>query len=364
MNKISTKHLMLFLMGVMFISIKTYPSLFINYAGRDTWLCALIAALLFVLYFAYLMHVMKKHNSYNIIEIFKMALSKPIGMFFIGIFALNLFVSSIEAAAVHANVLKIQYFLDTPVWYIVMFFLFPTVILLNKNVRTICIFIVTSVGLLIVNAITFILLIEKYKHLELIMPVMVNGIDKNFILGILAIFSSFCTIMIAIPFMKYLNNGKYLQKHTLIATISVTLVICFSILGVIAYFGPERALNIVYAEAIQGQRVQIAGFLEFGEVFFIVQTVIGFLVKYVISSYAFMILFRKADRNRFLFILIYTFLTFSISCIISMNSYYLSQFLSIYNIINGIIFFVIPFVIFIIFDIRKSANKKSINSTK
>lgn len=357
MNKISTKHLMLFFIGVMFISIKTYPSYFINIGGRDTWICALIASLLFVTYCTYLIHVMKKHNTYNIIEIYKRTLPKPISMFFIILLAIAFFISSIEAAAINASVLKIQYFLDTPIWYIILFFLMPTVILLNKNIRTISVFIIISVSALILNSIIFLILIEKYKNLDFIFPILKDGINSDFILCTILIFSSLCTIFIAVPFMKYLDNGKYLKKHTFITTTSVTLFICFCILGVIAYFGPIRASNIFYPEAIQGQRVEIAGFFEFGEFFFIFQTVIGFLVKYLLSSYAFILLFKKLSKNRFLFIFIYTFLTFTFSSLISMNSYYLSQLLGIYNIINGIIFFIVPLFIFISFDIKNGMGK-------
>ena len=360
MNKISAKHLMLFFIGVMFISIKTYPSLFINYGGRDTWICALIGSILFILYVSYLMHVMKKHNNFNINEIIKIALSKAIQPIIICILAVSLFVSAIESASVQASVLKTQYFLDTPIWYILIFFLIPTIIILNKNIRTLCIFVIVTVSSLIINAIAFILVIEKYKHLEFIMPIMANGIDANFIKCVLLIFSSLCSIFIAVPFMKYLNNGKYLQKHSFICTSMTCVLICFSILGVIAYFGPDRAANIFYAEAIQGQRVQLAGFLEFGELFFIFQTVVGFLVKYTLASYAFMSLFKKLQDNRFMFILIYTFFTFTFSSLIAMNNYYLSQFLGIYNIINGIIFCIVPLLIFIIFDIKNGRKKSKI----
>ena len=42
MNKISVKHFIIFIFGVTYISLKTYPSLFIAQGGRDTWLYSLI----------------------------------------------------------------------------------------------------------------------------------------------------------------------------------------------------------------------------------------------------------------------------------------------------------------------------------
>ena len=55
MNKISVKHFIIFIFGVTYISLKTYPSLFIAQGGRDTWLYALfnIFCICNVSYFCY-----------------------------------------------------------------------------------------------------------------------------------------------------------------------------------------------------------------------------------------------------------------------------------------------------------------------
>ena len=51
MNKISAKHFILFIFSVTYISLKTYPSLFIKEGGRDTWLYTLIIYLIFLFYY-------------------------------------------------------------------------------------------------------------------------------------------------------------------------------------------------------------------------------------------------------------------------------------------------------------------------
>lgn len=357
MNKISTKHLMLFFIGVTFISIKTYPSFFINLGGRDTWICTIIATILFMIFISYLIHIMKKHETYDISRIFQIGLSKPLGYCALILFGINLFLSSIESASVQANVIQSLYFLDTPIWYILAFFLVPAVILLNKNIRTLLVFTVVAVSSLVINAVAFALLIEKYKDIEYIMPVLSNGIDKNFILCIGMIFCSLCSILIAVPFMKFLNNGEHLNKHSFITNSGMSLFIIFVVLGVISYFGPERASNIFYAEAVQGQRVEIGGFLEFGELFFIYQTVVGFLIKYVLSTYGLMILFKKFSDNKFLFILINTFLTFVFSNLIATNNYYITDILNIYIFSSGILFFILPLISFISFNIKQNKKK-------
>ena len=88
MNKISVKHFIIFIFGVTYISLKTYPSLFIAQGGRDTWLYALIIYLIFFSFVMYLISVMQSKKVYNINEIFTFGLSKFFGNIFLFLFSL------------------------------------------------------------------------------------------------------------------------------------------------------------------------------------------------------------------------------------------------------------------------------------
>ena len=57
-------------------------------------------------------------------------------------------------------------------------------------------------------------------------------------------------------------------------------VCIYVLIGILSSFGPIRAANLFYPEFTQSQRVQIGGFLEFGEFLFLYQTVAGFLDVY------------------------------------------------------------------------------------
>ena len=94
MNKISVKHFIIFIFGVTYISLKTYPSLFIAQGGRDTWLYSLIIYLIFFAFVMYLISVMQSKKVYNINEIFTFGLSKFFGNIFLFLFALYVFISS------------------------------------------------------------------------------------------------------------------------------------------------------------------------------------------------------------------------------------------------------------------------------
>ncbi|WP_370774082.1 GerAB/ArcD/ProY family transporter [Clostridium sp.] len=142
MNKISAKHFILFVFGVTYISLKTYPSLFIAEGGRDTWLYTLIIYLIFFAFAMYLIYVMDSKKVYNINEIFTIGLSKTLGNIFLFLFAFGLFLAPLESAAVEANVVKSCFFLETPSWYIIIFFILPSVFLIGKSIRTLLTFII------------------------------------------------------------------------------------------------------------------------------------------------------------------------------------------------------------------------------
>ena len=54
--------------------------------------------------------------------------------------------------------------------------------------------------------------------------------------------------MIAIPFLKYINEFEHIRKHTLYAGVITSAFVVISIIGVITAFGPLRSANIFYAK--------------------------------------------------------------------------------------------------------------------
>lgn len=358
MNKISSKHFIFFIIGVSFISLKSYPSIFINIGGRDTWLYALIACVLFTAYLIYMIHICKSTDTYDINLIFTSSLSKILGNILLLLFCINLFFTALEAASVEANILHSCIFLETPVWYILIFFLVPSLFLLNKDIKTLLIFILLGVSALIINSIIYLVMTQSYKTMNYVLPVLGAGINGDFFITIALILGSLSTFVVALPFMKYIREFQGIKIHSFYGAAIVSAIVIVSILGVITAFGPLRAANIFYPEYILGQRVEIGGFIEFGEFFFILQIVVGFFIKYVLSSYAIIIIFDKLIKNRKLFIGIYTFLTFVFASFLGRNNFILYDILKYYQIFNLIIFLIIPISTYTIFYFKKGYKLK------
>ncbi|MGL5085728.1 MAG: endospore germination permease [Clostridium sp.] len=358
MNKLSGKHFIFFIIGVAFISLKTYPSIFIDLGGRDTWLCALIASIVFIIYFWYIIKVCRATNTYNINHIFTSSLGKIFGNIFLVIFSFGLILAALESASVEANAIHSTFFLETPVWYALIFFLAPSVFLLSKNIRTLLIFILISVSSLLLNSLILLFLTQSYITTDYILPVLSSGFNKDLILTSIQILGSLCSFAVVLPFLKKLNDTKSIKKDSIAASLIISIIVVISLIEVIAFFGPVRAANIFYPEFVMGQRIQLAGFVEFGELFFLYQTVVGYFIKYIITSYAIMLIFKKYVSYKKIFILLYTSVIFVVGTLLGRSNFALYELLKYYQYINIGIFLILPLIVFSIHYIK--ARNKSI----
>ena len=352
MSKLSAKHFVLFIFGVTFISFKTYSSLFIAEGGRDTWIYTIIAYIVFLAFAMYLIYIMDSRKTYDLTQIFTLGLSKTLGNILLFIFSIGLFLAALESATVEANAIKTNFFIETPDWYILIFFLLPSFFIIGKKFTTLLIFVILTSGSLILNFINLSLVTEKYKHMKYILPVFGNGIGIELINTSLLIIGSLSAFVIALPFLKYLNKNNKLKKHSLIALAIVGFICVYSIIGTLATFGPLRASNIFYPEYVQSQLIQIGGFLEFGEFFFVFQTVIGMFVKYIIATCGIYLIYEKQIKSRKAFITIYSIAIFIFACFLSRNNYTLFNVLKYYQYINLVTFVLVPLIAFLSFQIN------------
>lgn len=194
--------------------------------------------------------------------------------------------------------------------------------------------------------------------MDYVLPVLSSGINKNFIITTLLILGSMCSFVIVLPFLKHLNEPKSIKKISFTASLIVSIIVVLSILEVITFFGPLRGANIFYPEFVMGQRIQLAGFLEFGELFFLYQTVVGNFIKYILCAYGIMLIYEKYISRKKVFILIYTSFIFVFATLLGRSNFVLYDLLKYYQLINLILFLALPLIVFTIHYI-KSRTKAS-----
>lgn len=352
MDKLSTKHFTFFILGSSLIAIKSYSSIFIKLGGRDTWLLFLICSLIFSLAFLYLINISK--NNLDIKEIF-LSLN-TLGKILLYIFGFGLFFISVESASVLSSSIHSSFFLSTPIWYCLAFFLVSTGYVLYKKFNSILILVLITVFSTLIGDITLFILIGRYLDFSYLLPIMNNGMTYNKWIVILLMIGSLSSICISLPYLKLLSSKKGLTKHSAIALIICFSIIAFSLISTISFFGPVRAGNIFYPEFVQSQRVQIADFLEFGELFYIFKNVCMWFIKYILASYSIILLFKDTINNKKIFIIIYSLVVFIVSWYITQNQYYFFQWLKILQLCLFLTLLITPILAFTIYKLKH--NKK------
>ncbi|PRR83038.1 endospore germination permease [Clostridium vincentii] len=357
MNKLSSRHFMFFIIATSTIALRSYSSIFINYGGRDTWLISLFASLIIFFYFTFLLYVFRKTNIYNITEIFSKVLPKRANNILIFIFSIGLFLSAIESASVNANSIHTNYFLSTPTWYCLLFIIIPAGYVLLKKFNSILVLVIIIGTITLIGDIILIALLLKFLDFNYLLPIMENGMTNDKWLCLLEIIGSFSSIVIALPYLIYLDKKESLLKHNSLAITISCILITISFISAIAFFSPDRAGKIFYPGYIESQRVQIAGFFEFGELFYIFRSVCLWFIKYILSSYGILLLYKDKIKKQKSFVIFYSLALFIASFIVTQNQYFLFYFLRLFQLTNLVFFIAIPLVIFIIFYFGKY-NKK------
>ncbi|MCQ2969552.1 MAG: endospore germination permease [Clostridium sp.] len=354
-NKISTKHYIIFIYAVTFVSLKVYCSQFITIGGRDTWVCLIIAFILLIAISTYLLGIIEKRGNYSINNIFTIGLSKTFGNILLFLFAIGLFLSSLEATMVEANCIKTCFFLSTPQWYIILFFLLPSLFLISKKISTVLIFTTINVICFIANCLILNIFSEPYKNTEYILPVFGNNLTiSNYFNCFLLLLGCISSFAISLPYLKHLTKADNLKKHSFIALCIIALYSIYSMIGIISCFGPSRAANLFYPEYTMSQRIKLGGFIDFGELFFLVETVIGLFLKYILSTYGIYIIYKNYIKNHKIFVAAYSIIIFILGSLLSKNNYILFNILKYYNYSNLFFFILIPLIAFTAFLMKSS----------
>lgn len=359
MNKLSSKHYLFFICVVSFIGLRSYSSIFISMGGADTWIAGIIAGIIYLAYLYFIIYVCKKTNTFDIKIIFKGAYPKKIGNIFIFIFALTLFLTSIESTAAQSDSIHSNIFIETPIWYSLLFFIIPAAYLITRRLETLLIVITVTIVLVFSTMFIVELFTFSYQHYTYLLPIMGLGINKEFILCILLILGSFCSTAVTFPFLKYVEKKEKLSKFTLIAGLIIVFISVASVTSAVTTFGPLRASNIYYPEFLRTQRIELQGFIEFGDLLFISKTTCLWFLKYVLCAVAILYLYKDKFSNKRVYAIVYSIIAYICAFFITKNHYIFFDFLKYYQLIALVLLGVMPFITFCIYYYRWNKNLRA-----
>ncbi|MBM7686925.1 spore germination protein (amino acid permease) [Defluviitalea raffinosedens] len=341
------------LMGTTIVSLKSYPTLLTRSGGRDTWIAFIFSSVLIFLYAWFMFASFKKTNCYNLHKIYCGAVGKFLGNFFMILFGLTLFLTLLESASVEAHSMHTNMLLETPTWYIALFFVLPAIYTLKKGRAAIMITTIISIVLIIFSGITLALLTFKCKKLYYLLPILRDGITPGLIKSFFQSIGLYGCLTISFPYIEDLDQKKNLVKHELLSMLFIIQIEIVAIIGIITTFDIRYLNTMAYPKLLQTQLVDFAHFLESGEFFVMLQIIGGWYIKYILTFYALtkVLHYIKLHDPYVLYTISLLVLIGAIS--LSQNIIYLFKYLHYFAYICLFNFVVVPFMMVLIYRIRK-----------
>lgn len=361
MDKLSYKHFFFIMCSSAIVSLKTYPGIFMKDAWRDSWVAVIVACIIAIICFDYIMKIWISKNCNSLKSVFELAFGKIFGKVFIIIFTFTLFLTMIECASVETSVIHVNLFIESPQWYILFFILLPGLYVIKKGKNSVMVVLTFCIVVSIINGINLYMLTLPFKKYYRLFPVFAQGINYGFFIAVAKVLGLLSTSTISLCYLSQFDNSKKLRHCALIGIIFITQMIIASINGILATFEVTRANLLVYPKLIQTQLISYFGFIASGEFYVIFQVLAGWFAKYVVTFFALMNMLKelKIDKIVSMNILPYciTVIVYAISFMESYNLISLFSFLNIYSYICLINFLLIPLVTFTVFSIRAKLKK-------
>mgnify|MGYP001068403565 CR=1 FL=1 len=355
MDRFNPRHFAFLILATSIVSLKTYPTIFIADGGRDSWIAMIIASIIAFLFFTYLIKVCIRKNSFDLHSIYHKAVGKTFGNILLGLFIFTMLMTLVESAAVEANSMHTNMFIETPTWYLLLFFIVPIIYTIRKDIVAIITVTMIGIVLIMIAGINLSILTSRYKSFKLLLPILENGLNKGIFIAIIKILGLYGSVSICLPYLSKLGTTEKMTKAIAIGLLIVIQMQIVSTVGLIMTFGPKKTITFSYPKLIQTQQVSYFRFLTLGELYVMLQILGGWMLKYLVTFYGILIILKGFNlKRKHLIYLTYIIsgLVYGAAYFISKNLFVLFKFLNYYAFICLINFVIIPLIVFIIFSIR------------
>lgn len=361
MDRFNSKHYAFLILATGIVSMKTYPRVFLKDGGRESWIAVIIGGILIFAFYMYLLSICKKYNCFSFCKIYEKGFGEKLGKFFVILFMIALFVTLIESASAEAHSMHTNMLLETPRWYFLLFFIVPIIYPIRKDI--VAVITVTMIGItfIMLAGINLYGLTAKYKNYELLLPIFSNGVHRGFFVSIVKILGLFGCISITLPYLDRIKDNKKIIKHSAVGLLIVIQMQIVAIIGVIATFGIDFTNVMPYPKLIQTQQVSYARFLEYGELYVMLQILGGWMLKYLIAFYGILLLSKQIfnfQKKHFIY------MTYILSIVVYIAAFFITnrvtivfRFFNVYSYISFVNFVLIPFIGFTMFATKMSKEK-------
>lgn len=357
----NSRHFIFIILGVSIVSMKTYPKVFLENGMRDSWIAVVISSIMIFFFFLFIIEIWKGSEEKKFVKIYQYTLGRSLGNIFIFLFVITLVMTLIECASVEADSMHQNMLLTTPKWLFILYLVVPAIFVVNKHIVSIVIVSIIGIIFIMIAGINLSILTTGYKDIKMLTPILENGITWDFIIATIESFGLYGFISIALPYLSKIDNkGNKITRDSIIALIILIQMEIVSTSGILMTFEPARAVSMNYPKLLQTQMVSYYQFLDFGELYVMLQIVGGWLLKYILTFYGLLIILRdynisKEVEKKCIYIL--SIIVYIASYFVSKNSFVMFELLNIFQYISLVNFIIIPFIVFAILGIKNSKAK-------
>lgn len=363
MDKFNPGHFIYLILGVSIVSLKTYPRVFLENGLRDSRIAIIISSIIIFFFFLYVIDAWRKSEEKNFVKIYQLTLGKIFGNIFILLFVLTLFLTLIECASVEADSMHQVMMLDTPKWFFLLYLIVPAIFVVNKNIVAIITVSIIGIILIMIAGINLGFLTSGYKDYRMLFPIFENGITSGFIITIFETLGLYGFISIALPYLSRVEDRKNkIIRDSIIALIILIQMEAVSTAGILMTFAPERAVSMNYPKLLQSQMVSYFQFLDFGELYVMLQIVGGWLLKYILTFYAILLILGEYNLDKKMLkksTYLISVMVYAGPYLASRNSFIMFELLDAFQYVSLFNFVLVPFIIFSLLRVKNSKSEKN-----
>ncbi len=355
MDRFSPKHFIFLMLATGIVSLKTYPVIFMKDSGRDSWVAVIAASAMIAAYYLFAIATMKRAGNPDLLQVYQTAFGKIAGGILLGLFAVTVFLTLIEAASIEADSMHQNMLVETPNWYFLLFFVLPALYVVRKDL--VAVVTIIGISLIMVAGIHLGVLTTQQKDIDNLFPVFSHGVTKGFWLSALKCLGLYGSLSITLPYLPQIQYKRgSLIKCTVIGLVIIIQMQIVSITGIFMTFSPEIAESYYYPKLIQTHLVSYFAMLEFGELYVMLQILGGWLLKYLIAFHALIEIMRSFKlKTRIIYLS-----SFVITALVLGGAYYLTdtsirlfsalEYLPWISLVN---FILVPSAAFVVFRVRR-----------
>lgn len=281
-------------MGVSIVSVKTYPTLFTELGGRDTWIAMIFASAFAILFIDLLFGIASVQRCSNLYQIYTRAAGKPLGTALYLLLAAGFVLNMGESMSMGASTIQEHFLPHFPIWILLFTCVACGFYVVRRGGSAVITTTIITLVLISMSGVVLAILSQRYKNIHLLEPVMGQGVTLPFVWCVIKLLAAYGCVMLAFPYVDGIADKKHLLRHGTFGMLIVAQIQVFCMLGTLMTFDVRRLNELIYPKLTQTQMISYFAFLEAGELFVMLQTVAGWFVKYVLAFLALKLLLEQA----------------------------------------------------------------------